>query len=101
MPVCVVRVFVYTVATKRESLTSRGSRLAALRLEANLTQQELADVVGTTQATISRIEGGKQGMTEMLKVKIAAALGMGPDEVWPYLTLGEADMEPMGQAASR
>ena len=69
----------------------RGARLAAIRRQANLSQTELADVVGITQASVSRIESGVQGMTESVKVRMADALGLAPDELWPFMTLEETN----------
>jgi repressor LexA len=45
-----------------------GRRLKVLRIDAELTQQELAKVIGTTKATISRYESGKHspGVSEIV-----------------------------------
>lgn len=43
-------------------------------LRGNLSQKELADLVGTTQDVISRYEAGRMPKPEMLE-KIAAAVG--------------------------
>lgn len=46
----------------------RGMRLAQIREAKGLTQEELADLANTTQATISRVEKGSLGVTlEKLK----------------------------------
>lgn len=47
-------------------------------------------MTGISQPSISRIERGKHGMTEAVKVRLADALGRKPEEVWPYLTVNEA-----------
>lgn len=78
---------------EKEHAARRGRRLAVLRRQAGLSQQELADVVGITQASMSRIEAGKQGMAENVKVMMADALGLDPAEMWPYLTVQEATAE--------
>jgi transcriptional regulator with XRE-family HTH domain len=78
----------YTV-TQRDPLVSRGARLADMRREADMSQQELADAADVSQATISRIEAGKQGMTEVMRVKVADALGLTVDQAWPALTIEE------------
>lgn len=44
------------------------------RANANLTQQQLADKMGTTQAQIARIEGGQMPSMRTLE-KLAAATG--------------------------
>lgn len=52
-------------------------RLAEIRDSKGLTQDELADLAGTTQATISRIEKGSLGVTlEKLK-SICDAMNIG------------------------
>ena len=51
-----------------------GERIAQTRESAQMTQKELATLIGTTQSAIARIESGKQNVsTEMLK-KISRAL---------------------------
>lgn len=76
---------------QREHLTMRGERLAALRREAGLTQQELADVVGIDQSSLSRMERGRHGMVEVVKVRIADALGVEPERVWPLPSFEEIE----------
>lgn len=49
-------------------------RIAAIRRQRGLTQEELANTVDVTQATISRIEGGSDSVSLHLLRKIAAAL---------------------------
>ena len=71
----------------------RGARLAKIRRQANLSQTELADVVGITQASVSRIESGVQGMTETVRVRMADALGVSPSELWPFMTIEETNAE--------
>lgn len=65
----------------------RGKRLAELRRTNGFTQQELADVIGVTQASISRIENGKHAMTDPVRTRIAEALELSPENVWSYDTL--------------
>lgn len=43
-----------------------------------LTQQQLADAIDSTKATISRLEGLKQGYTQDLLEAVAEALGVHP-----------------------
>lgn len=54
------------------------ARLRALRKEAGLTQEELAERAGVTHGTISRIERGKIALTEDMRFKLAAALDLSP-----------------------
>lgn len=77
--------------TLRDTLKPRGERMRMLRIEAGLSQDELADVAGSSQATISRVEKGLQNMSEPLKVKVADALGLTPEEFWPSITIEEVN----------
>ncbi len=62
----------------------RLDRLRLRRLVVGLRQNELAEKVGLSQATISRIEGGRR-VTEDQAVKIAKALGVDN----PYILFDE------------
>jgi transcriptional regulator with XRE-family HTH domain len=50
-----------------------GSRIRQLRLHANLTQQQLADMAGASLSAIRRLEVAGQGNIELL-VRVAQAL---------------------------
>ena len=52
-----------------------GRRLAALRREAGLSQAELAERMGTTQAAISKIESGRNLPTLTVLDRFARATG--------------------------
>lgn len=66
-----------------------GRELARRRREAGLTQTELADRMGTTQAAISKIEGGRTLPSLVVLDRFAKATGK------PLtLTLGEASRLP-------
>lgn len=66
-----------------------GPIIERLRLEAGLTQRDLAGRVGTTQAAISKIETGRTVPGLELLDRIATALGR------PItLTLGESSERP-------
>jgi len=53
-----------------------GQQIYDLRKEANLTQEELADMVGTTGSVISRLESAEyDGHSVKMLQRIAAALG--------------------------
>ena len=54
--------------------TENEHPLKAYRRENNLTQQALADLVGTTHVTISRLESGERNITTVMARKIVAAL---------------------------
>ena len=62
-----------------EILASRQkiiSSLAEARMEAGLSQQELANRIGTHKPNISRIESGQQNISLDTMLKIASALNM-------------------------
>lgn len=53
-----------------------GQQIYDLRKEANLTQEELADIVGTTGSVISRLESAEyDGHSVKMLQRIASALG--------------------------
>ena len=51
-----------------------GTLIREERIRRNLTQQELADLTGTGQKTISRIENGHEGATLETVFKLLAVL---------------------------
>lgn len=61
-----------------------GEGVRALRGLHRLTQIELAEAAGTTQATISRLENGAQDISDALRVRIARALQTDPHALFPY-----------------
>jgi transcriptional regulator with XRE-family HTH domain len=74
-----------------------GRRIAAMREFRDLTQQELADRAGLTQATIARIEKARKSRVQLdTIVAIAEALQVSMD----HLLEGgqELDSEPTGLA---
>ena len=50
-------------------------QLARLRIERGLTQQQLAEQVGTTQSSIARLESGKTKPSLSFLERVVAALG--------------------------
>ncbi len=63
-------------------MTRTGFKLAELRRKAGLSQMELAERAGTTQATISNLETGKSRRIELdLLDRIAEALECKPSEL--------------------
>ncbi len=61
-----------------------GSRLQTLRLEAKMTQEELADQVGVTIESISNIERGIFGPKFDNLEKIADALNISVKELFVF-----------------
>lgn len=58
-----------------------GSRISEMRKNAEISQQELADMVGVQQAHLSRIENGKFMPRVDIVSRIAKALGCKIDEL--------------------
>jgi len=58
------------------------NRLKLARVERNLTQAELAELVGVTRQTIGLIEGGGYNPTLNLCLKLAHATGKTLDELF-------------------
>ena len=59
-----------------------GNRLRLARVEKDLTQQELADLVGVTRQTIGLIEAGKYNPTLKLCLMLARVTGKTLDELF-------------------
>lgn len=56
-------------------------RLREIRARRFLTQQDVADMAGTTKANISRLESGTQQPRASTVRRLAEALGIDPDEL--------------------
>lgn len=65
-----------------------GRRISEARLKLGMSTQQLAERIGKSQATVSRIENGKQGVTLPLLNIIARVL-----EIHPFTLLGDEDGE--------
>jgi transcriptional regulator with XRE-family HTH domain len=63
---------------------SWGHRIKKRRLEMGFTQQSFADIVGVTQATVSRWEQGSKTPSDSQKWRIAGALRQTMEELFPY-----------------
>lgn len=60
------------------------SKLKALRAEANLTQEQLADEVGVVRQTIAYIEGGEYMPSLGLAYKIAKRFNKKIEEIFVF-----------------
>ncbi len=58
-----------------------GSKLRTLRSEANLTQRQLSTLSGVSRGTIKRLEAGGTGTRLDTTGRLAAALGVTPDDL--------------------
>ncbi len=58
-----------------------GKKLRAARVGKAWSQQDLADRAGTTEATVNRLEQGKQRARFVTIRKLAEALGIEPIDV--------------------
>jgi len=61
-----------------------GKQLQLLRLEANMTQEELADEIGLTVESVSNIERGIYGPKFDNLEKIASALGIPVKDLFDF-----------------
>lgn len=61
-----------------------GNRIAKRREVFGLHRRELADLCGTTEPTIIRIEAGEISPKDGLRVVIAGVLRSEVAELWPY-----------------
>ena len=60
----------------------RMKNLKAIRLQKRVSQVKLAEMAGTTQGTISKIEKGDMNVTLSVIEKVAQALGVTPVELF-------------------
>ncbi len=65
-----------------ETLVAWGGRLRKRR--GNITQETLAKLCRTDQSTISRIERGQLALSDEMKWKLAGALGVTVEDLFPY-----------------
>jgi transcriptional regulator with XRE-family HTH domain len=69
------------------------SRLIRARLDAGLTQAQLAERIGTKQSSISRLEGGDAEPSSDMLRRLAAALNVS-FEILPTAAIVVHDFEP-------
>jgi len=60
-----------------------GEKIKFLRCRLGLSQQKLANKVGITRPYLSYFENGVIPIPAHLKERIAKALGVSRDEIWP------------------
>ncbi len=60
------------------------NRIRVLRAEREMTQEELAELIGVTRNTIMSLEKGKYYPSLKLAYRIADAFGVGIDDVFTY-----------------
>jgi transcriptional regulator with XRE-family HTH domain len=67
----------HTVLSKKEI----GARLRVARQRKDVTQADLAAILGTNQSHVSNVERGDRGLTIQQLVKICRALKISPEEI--------------------
>ena len=60
------------------------NRIAQLRKERRITQEELADAVGVTRQTIISLENGRYNASLLLAHKIAKYFGSSSEEIFLF-----------------
>lgn len=68
-----------------------GRNLREQRQVRQLTQQDLADVIGVRQSAVSRWERGRAGPSDYHKIKIAKALHVPPRVLFPLFSPEDPD----------
>lgn len=66
----------------RISYSADMNRIKELRVARDLTQAQLAEMIGTTDATIQRLESGKRQLTQRWAEQISLVLGVDVSEVF-------------------
>ncbi len=59
------------------------NNLESIRTDKLMTQDELAQEAGVAKTTISRVENGHINPTQITKKRLAKALGVPVDEIFP------------------
>ena len=80
-----------TEEQKQQTRARIGQRIAQLRKQTGLTQEQLSEKAGLQRTHVSRIEAGKYAVTLETIQSIAEALGMTVDIIDPAL----ADLTPL------
>jgi len=71
------------IGTDELALRLAGSRIAAARKRAKMTQKELAARLGTTQSEVSRIESRPDATTVKMLRRLARALDVDVHSLFP------------------
>lgn len=74
-----------TMGVTKRMQNAEPNPVKSYRLQAGLKVRELADLWGTSFATLSRIENGTQRIPEKLLPKVSEATGKTPAELRPDL----------------
>jgi transcriptional regulator with XRE-family HTH domain len=61
-----------------------GARVSSRRQQLGLTQEQVAQISGLSQQTISNIEAGRHLARDDVKIALAKALGTTPGELFPW-----------------
>ena len=68
------------------------SRVAELRKRLDLTQRQLADLVGVTETTVRNWENNRSGVEWFERIaKLCDALECTPNDLFDYKKIGEGD----------
>ncbi|MBI9099532.1 MAG: helix-turn-helix transcriptional regulator [Spirochaetaceae bacterium] len=73
------------VKEEKEIYTDLGQRISNARKELNITQEQLAKIVGLTQPTLASYEIGRRKIPIPIFLEISEALRMDLDSFFPYL----------------
>ena len=69
------------------NVTSYGKRISLLRRQQRMSQKRLAEILDTTQATVSKLEGDALPLTEAMAARIALALDTDMEEILQGVSL--------------
>ena len=73
-------------------------RVAELRKRSDLTQRQLADLVGVTETTIRNWENNRSGVEWFERIaKLCNALGCSPNDLFGYKEIGGANETNIGE----
>lgn len=69
--------------SKSDICTEAGALIYLARIDRGLTQQDLADLLPITRATITNIESGRTNLTLVRLFEFAEGLGVSPSSLLP------------------
>jgi transcriptional regulator with XRE-family HTH domain len=89
-----------TDPTEREFLRKLGKRIRLLRVDRELSQEQLAHAAGMSRNFVSSIERGRHGVDVVRLARLAIALGVSLPNLLPDLTgITSEEQSPVGRSA--
>ncbi len=75
-----------------------ANRVRELRKSRNLTQQQLADMIGTTKQQVGRLENSKRRLSDHWVERLSQVMKIHPGELWAEVPGSSSELTPQEQA---